>query len=128
MPVRLGQALSGHPLDALIADPSGMPPMCDEPQFNAITADMVTETAPRLFAVLQEYGERVDVRIVAWGMAFGDHVEIISIDSSLCMKLRSPADAQRAFTWGSHVTGRLVWASGAAEPVGPGPTRTSDSG
>ncbi|MGW1677838.1 hypothetical protein [Saccharopolyspora sp. NPDC002376] len=72
---------------------------------------MVTESAPRLFAVLQKYGERVDVRIAAWGMAFDDHVEAVSIDGGLRMNLRSPADAGRAFTWGTHIHGRLVWAA-----------------
>ncbi|PKW15005.1 hypothetical protein [Saccharopolyspora spinosa] len=40
-------------------------------QFAVVAEDLVADAASSLFAVLQEYGERVDVRIAAWGMAFG---------------------------------------------------------
>jgi hypothetical protein len=47
-----------HPLDAAVPDPSGLTPLCDEPQFAAILDSMVADEAPWLFAVVQEYGER----------------------------------------------------------------------
>jgi hypothetical protein len=78
MLVGVGQVSPGHPLDLFVADPSGKPPMCSAEEFVVVTEDLVADEAPRLFAVLQEYGERVDVRIAAWGMAFGERVEVIS--------------------------------------------------
>ncbi|WP_225978486.1 hypothetical protein [Gandjariella thermophila] len=98
-----------HPLDALVPDPTGVPPLCDEQQFVAILESMVADEAPRLFAVVQEYGNRVDAQIVAWGMAFADHAEVVSVDRSLRMSLRKPKDTLPAFHFGSHIRARLVW-------------------
>lgn len=50
-----------------------LPPICDEAEFAQEIAELVAAEAPRLFAVVQEYGERVDGRIAAWGLAFEDH-------------------------------------------------------
>ncbi|MFI0463731.1 hypothetical protein ACH347_06590 [Saccharopolyspora sp. 5N102] len=114
MLVGAGKTLSSHPLDMLIADPSGKPPMCSAEQFAELADVLVADAAPRLFAVLQEYGERVDVRIAAWGMAFGERAEVISTDRSLRMSVASAEEARRAFSWGSHISGRVVWASPSA--------------
>ncbi|WP_285507197.1 hypothetical protein [Actinokineospora sp. NBRC 105648] len=54
-----------HPLDVLVRDPSSRPPMGGEAEFAAMVADLVATEVPRVFAVVQEYGERVDARIVA---------------------------------------------------------------
>ncbi|WP_238935408.1 hypothetical protein [Saccharopolyspora spinosa] len=62
---------SGHPPDTFVVDPSGKTPMRSAEQFAVVAEDLVADAASSLFAVLQEYGERVDVRIAAWGMAFG---------------------------------------------------------
>lgn len=47
-----------HPLDALVNDPTGRAPLCDEARFAEILEGMVADNAPRLFAVVQEYGVR----------------------------------------------------------------------
>jgi hypothetical protein len=96
-----------HPLDQLIPDPSGMAPLTDEPGFVAILESMVADEAPRLFAVVQEYGKRVDARIAAWGIAFDDHAEVVA--RGVQGRLRAPEDALRFFNRGSHVRARLVW-------------------
>lgn len=100
---------SSHPLDALIPDPSNKRPLCDEPRFAAIMESIVADNAPRLFAVVQEYGERIDGRIAAWGTAFEDHAEVVSVDRGLRMSLQAPEDALRGFIWGRHIRARLVW-------------------
>lgn len=92
-----------------IPGPWGMAPMCDEKRFAAILAEMVAEKAPRLFAVVQEYGERVDGRIAAWGMAFDDHVEVSGVDGDVRMSLSGPERALHVYRRGSHITPRLVW-------------------
>jgi hypothetical protein len=99
----------GHQLDAAVPDPSGLMPLCDEPEFAAILDSMVADEAPRLFAVVQEYGERVDGRIAAWGMAFDDHAEAISVAGRMRTSLQAPENALRMFTFGSHIRARLVW-------------------
>lgn len=98
-----------HPLDEVVADPSGLTPLCDEQEFAALLEEMVADEAPRLFAVVQEYGDRVDGRIVAWGMAFTDHAEVVSLGRQRRMSLPAPENALRLFKFGSHIRARLVW-------------------
>ena len=96
-----------HALQAFEPDPGELTPACDEHEFAAIMEGMVADEAPRMFAVVQEYGERVDAVIAAWGMAFPDHAEIVS--HQVRMSVREPESALRMFTVGSHIRARLVW-------------------
>jgi hypothetical protein len=113
-----GQLTHRHPLDEFVSDPSDLTPVCDEPEFATILEEMVADEAPRLFAVVQEYGDRVDGRIVAWGMAFDDHTEVVSVKRGLRMSLQAPENALRLFKFGSHIQARLVWFNpDAATPV-----------
>lgn len=96
-----------HALHAFEPDVGELPPACDEHEFTAIVEGMVADEAPRLFAVVQEYGERVDAVIAAWGMAFPDHAEIVA--HHLRMSVRDPESALRMFTVGSHIRAHLVW-------------------
>jgi hypothetical protein len=107
-----------HPLDAVIPDPSGMEPMCGEGLFAQIMEEMVADSAPRVFAVVQEYGERVDMRIAGWGLAFPDHARAVSVDDAFFMKSSAPEDTLSGFRCGSHVTPRLVWVDPAAATPG----------
>jgi hypothetical protein len=86
-----------------------MPPLCDEGEFAELIQDMVDDEAPRLFAIVQEYGERVDAVVAAWGMWFGDRVVAFSDDGGMLV-LRSVENAMRMFRGGSDVTPRLCWA------------------
>ncbi|MGW1682051.1 hypothetical protein [Saccharopolyspora sp. NPDC002376] len=106
---RSDQQEGGHPLDALVPDPTGMRPLCDEVRFGAILECIVADEAPRLFAIVQEYGERVDGRIAAWGLAFADHAEVIAVGGGLRMSMAAPESALRGFTFGSRIRARLVW-------------------
>ena len=98
-----------HPLDAYVADPSGLEPLCEEDECSEIVEEMVADEAPRLFAVVQVYGERVDAQIAAWGMAFEDHAEVVSVTGTRRMSLPAPERALRRFTVGTHVRARIVW-------------------
>jgi hypothetical protein len=98
-----------RPLDNLVPDPAGLPPLCDEQEFDALLKDMVAEEAPRLFAVVQEYGDRVDGRVAAWGMAFADRAEVVSVRRGQRMSLPTPENALRLYACGSHIRARLVW-------------------
>lgn len=90
-------------------DPSGLSPLCDEARFAELVDGMVTANAPRLFAVVQECGERVDARIAAWGLAFEDHVAVILGEGDACLRLPSPEVAVCGFARCQPITGRLVW-------------------
>lgn len=98
-----------HQPAAVGPDPTEMTPLCGEEEFAAFLENIVADEAPRLFAVVQEYGERVNVRIAAWGMAFDDHAEVVRVDRRLRMNLRAPENALRYFTQGGDIRARLVW-------------------
>lgn len=103
-----------HPLDAYVHDPSGLAPLCDEQRFAELLAGMVADNAPRLFAVVREYGVRVDGTIAGWGLAFEDRVEVVSTDGGLRMRTASTQRAVQCFGFGTHITPRLVWFDPAA--------------
>ncbi|APU16582.1 hypothetical protein [Actinoalloteichus fjordicus] len=85
-------------------------PLCDEETFARILTEIVADEAPRLFAVVQEYGERADARIAAWGFAFPGHAELVSTDHTCRMVLERPENALRGFRReDDHVDARIVW-------------------
>ena len=99
-----------HPADTPVPDPTNTPPWWDENQFASILEQLVADDAPRLFAVIQEYGTRLDAWIAAWGMAFDDHAEVISVEGSTRMSLQTPATALLGFHEADeHIHARLVW-------------------
>jgi hypothetical protein len=107
-----------HPLDDFGPEPSDSTPLWDESQFAEILESMVADEAPRLFAIVQEYGNRFDGQIAAWGMAFADRVEVVSMECGLWMSLLTPESALRPFHHGSDIRARLVWFNpGAATPA-----------
>lgn len=69
-----------------------------EEEFAREVAELVADEAPRLFALVQEYGERVDGWVIAWGMAFDDHAEAVSVGRGLRGTFPSAERARRAFS------------------------------
>lgn len=94
----------------------------NEQQFTAMLQSMVTSEAPSLFAVVQEYGDREDARIAAWGMAFAGHAEVVTVDGRLRMNVREPTNALRAFRIDTNIRARLVWFIPDAVTPGRGST------
>ncbi|MGH3887841.1 MAG: hypothetical protein ACRDSZ_14975 [Pseudonocardiaceae bacterium] len=91
------------------AAPVDLEPLCSEQEFAQEVRELVAAEAPQVFALVEEYGERVDGRIVAWGMAFDDCAEVVSVNGGLHMSLASPERAHRAFSRRRKI--RLVWTS-----------------
>jgi hypothetical protein len=93
----------------MLAEEDG--PLCDEVEFDELVKGMVVTFAPRLFAIVQEYGKRFDARIAAWGMAFDDEdeVEVVSVGGALRMSYRSPERALKNFARYPEVSARVVW-------------------
>lgn len=60
------------------ADPSELSPIGDEELFTTQINMMVAEDAPRLFALCEEIGDRVDAVMIALGIAFENHAEVVS--------------------------------------------------
>ncbi|MEU5106004.1 MULTISPECIES: hypothetical protein [unclassified Streptomyces] len=70
--------------------------------------ELVDDSAPRLFAVVQVYGKEED-GIAAWGMALDDHAEIIDVEGRVRMNVRSPERGVRRFAHPPHISARLMW-------------------
>jgi hypothetical protein len=92
-----------------VPDPSGLPPVCDEEEFTELLAEMVADEAPRLFAIVAEYGDRVDAGCAAWGLAFADHAFAVSVHSNRFHSAPTPEALLCRFRVSAHVTPRLVW-------------------
>jgi hypothetical protein len=83
-------------------------PLCSEEEFAEEVRGLVADEAPQVFALVEEYGERLSGWIAAWGMAFEDHVEVVSVGGALRMTFDSVEDVQRRFSRRRKI--RLVWA------------------
>ena len=87
-----------------------------EEEFAQEVAELVADEAPRVFALVQEYGERVDGRVIAWGMAFDDHAEVVGVHRRLRGSFTSAERARRAFSRRAKI--RLVWVDAETAPRG----------
>lgn len=92
-------------------DRAALTPICGEGEFDELVDEMVADEAPRMFAVVQTYDERVDGWVAGWGLAFEDRVEVISVEGRLRVDARSPERAARWFAGGPYVSARVVWAT-----------------
>jgi hypothetical protein len=101
-----------QPLDPFDQDPAGIEPLCGGEEFAAEMRMMVAEDAPRVFAIVQEYGDRVDARLAAWGLAFEDHADAITVGNGMHLSAHSPNALVRRFRTGKHVTPHVVWVEG----------------
>jgi len=99
-------------------DRSRFDSLCDGDEFAVLIDGMVADFAPRLFAIVQEYGEHADGRIAAWGMDFDDHADVVSVEGGVRMTLQAPEKALARFRWGEHITARLVWVNPDARTPG----------
>lgn len=88
--------------------------LCGEDEFAELMRDMVDIEAPRLFAVVQVRGERIDCRIAAWGMAFADHAWVVG-DCGTLLSARSPERVCHLMSRDPDVTAELVWVDGPTE-------------
>ena len=84
-------------------------PLRDEEEFTKTMALMVADEAPRLFAIVQEFGSRNDGRIAAWGMEFVDYTEVVSVEGTTRARVATPAEALPLFQTTGRVRVHLVW-------------------
>lgn len=84
-------------------------PLCGREEFDALVGGLVADCAPKVFAVVQEYGDRVDGRIAGWGMAFEEHAEVVSVNGGFRGRLRVPENALRVFRRGMGISARVLW-------------------
>ena len=70
---------------------------------------MIEEHAPRRFAIFQDYGDQIDGRVAAWGMAFDDRADILDAGGSTWLSTTSPDDVLPRYARAPGVTSRVIW-------------------
>ncbi|MCX4796142.1 MULTISPECIES: hypothetical protein [unclassified Streptomyces] len=78
-------------------------------EFELLAEDLVRETAPRVFAVVQELGEREDGVVAARGLAFEDRAEVVLTEGVSRLSARTPESALRFFSGANGSRARLIW-------------------
>jgi hypothetical protein len=87
----------------------GPQPLCSKEAFPAFLTALVADEAPRLFAIVIEHGDRADIDIAAWGMAFDDNTQVITTDRRQRFNLTNPVNALRHFRTDPNTTPHLIW-------------------
>lgn len=77
-------------------------------QYDRLVTEMINDERPHLFAVLREYGERVDTEIAGWGMAWPDHVEVV-LGGGARLQSSSPERVKKFVRLGHDCEVRIVW-------------------
>jgi hypothetical protein len=91
-------------------------------EFDEKVRQMVADTAPRVFAVVQVYGEREDGRVAAWGFAYEDEeggqvFDIVSVEGRLRLRLVSLERLAWWFGRDPLISVRVEWVNGGARDV-----------
>lgn len=94
---------------APLGDDAELPPLGTEEEFAAELADLVASERPRLFAICEEIGDRVDGWVVAWGLAFEDRAEVIRTDDGVRASCQSAETALRVLGRRRRRRLRLLW-------------------
>ncbi|WP_158852158.1 hypothetical protein [Saccharothrix deserti] len=102
------------------AVPTTIEPLGEE-EFAALVHELAADEAPRLFAVVEEYGEREGARVAGYGVAFEDRAEVDSVEGGFHLSSQSAERARTLFEISSRSTGtrraHLVWLDAATTPV-----------
>lgn len=108
-PLRSADPLSAEPLSE---EPLSEEPLCGEEEFAEEVRELVDSSVPRLFALVQEQGERLDAWVMAWGLEFEDgRVQIVRADRGLGGVFDSVAGVLRRYSRSRKI--RLVWTTSA---------------
>ncbi|WP_327274033.1 hypothetical protein OG609_19880 [Streptomyces sp. NBC_01224] len=100
-----------HPADEPSKDnaSSEEPMSLGRKEFELLLQDLVRDSAPRMFAVVQELGDCEDGVVAAWGLAFEGRAEVVSAEGVSRLSARTPESALRFFSGGARNRARLIW-------------------
>ena len=71
--------------------------------------EIVHENAPRRFAVVQDWGENMDGRVAAWGLAFPEEIQIIDDAFNVHEVVSSVERAIRRYTRPPYLKAWVHW-------------------
>jgi hypothetical protein len=86
-------------------------PVADRAEFTELIAEMVSDQAPRVFAIVVEYGDRVEAQVAAWGLALDESAYMITTDGKNQFHLTEPENAVKYVRGRSGTVAHLVWAT-----------------
>jgi hypothetical protein len=94
-------------------------PLWSEEEFAKIMRLVAEEHAPRLFAIVEEYGEQEDGRVAGYGLAYDDRVEVNSVEGGFHLSSESAERARQLFEISSRSRGvrttHVVWLTRALD-------------
>ncbi|MBP2322592.1 hypothetical protein JOF56_002977 [Kibdelosporangium banguiense] len=83
----------------------------EDPDFPQLVAEMVADQAPRVFAIVLEYGEQIDAQVLAWGMALDESAYVVTVDGKNQYLLAEPENALKCVSTHPNTKPHLVWAT-----------------
>ncbi|MFD0202424.1 MULTISPECIES: hypothetical protein [Saccharothrix] len=89
-----------------------------EEEFATVIHRLAAGEAPRLFAIVEEYGEAEDARVAGYGLAYADRAEVHAVEGGFHLGSRSAETARILFEVSSRSAGtrraHLVWLDGTS--------------
>ncbi|MGI8306791.1 hypothetical protein [Saccharopolyspora hattusasensis] len=89
-----------------------IPGSLPDDEFAALVQEEADGSPPRVFALVEEYGQREDCEIFAWGLEFEKRAAVFDLDGTLFARCASADGAHALFSRIRNV--RLAWPSAAA--------------
>ncbi|MEU6267855.1 hypothetical protein [Saccharopolyspora shandongensis] len=90
---------------------SGLLGSLPEAEFAELVQEEADGSPPRVFALVEEHGERVDCEIFAWGLEFEQRASVFDLDGMLWARCASADGAHALVSRIRNV--RLAWPSEA---------------
>lgn len=88
-------------------------------QFTGLMRELAAGEAPRLFALVEEYGEAEDARVAGYGLAYADRADVNSVEGGFQLHSRSAESARTLFEISSRSAGvrhvHVVWLDRTAQ-------------
>ncbi|WP_158843880.1 hypothetical protein [Saccharothrix deserti] len=88
-------------------------PLWTPEEFARVMRELAADEAPRLFAIVEEYGEAEDARVAGYGLAYADRAEVDSVEGGFHLNSQSAESARMLFEISSRSVGvrrvHVVW-------------------
>ncbi|GAA2684554.1 MULTISPECIES: hypothetical protein [Actinosynnema] len=86
--------------------------------FDAYVREIAEADAPRLFAVVEEIGDRSDARVIGYGLEHADRAESAMLVGGVRIASEDAEAARQVFEVTCGNRARLVWLGGNSEQEG----------
>lgn len=82
-------------------------------EFAGVMHELAVSEAPRLFAIVEEYGDAEDARVAGYGLAYADRAEVDGVEGGCRLSSESAESAREFFELSSRSSGtqraHVVW-------------------